>query len=499
MRNRLKLLAGSAAGLVLCMAAAPAAGETLEQAVATAFGNNPSLESERAFTRVFDEQVTQAKSQYGPNISATATHDYTYTRTDYGPLQGPVVTDDGWSTDVFVQLSQPLFTSGRLAANLDLAEASQARQRENLRATSQDVVLEVVTAYVGLRRDLELYQVAADTYTLFLQQRDLTQSRLRLRDATAPDVDQTQNRLELAAGRVIQARATVEASAARYRNVVGHYPEVLAPLPPLAPLPSLQTLSEALETNNPEVGSAQMAQIGTNAQLASARAQLLPTVTANVTAGRLAVSDYENTVAARQVVAGVEVNVPIYTGGRLLSRVRESEARSSAAQELVEAARRSARASLTTDWNRVQAAEMALPRYAAAVRAAQSAVDGVQRQQTAGLRTLREVLDVTSDLFAARSAAVTAEAERYIAHAAVLRDAGLLNADVFAPGYSYDPDTYRPGAAGLAGMPLRVVLDPLDSLLLMDSPASEAVQREDDAVYRPGQQLDDPLRPISQP
>jgi len=486
------MLATGAASVAL--RAVPASAETLEAAVAQAFENNPSIEAERAFTQVADEGVTQAKSLYGPDIDVTVSHEFTYTRTH---AEGFTVSDDGFATAAQIQLRQPLFTSGRLAANLDLAQATQMSQREFLRGASQDLVLNVVSAYVNLRRDIELYQVASDTYDILLQQRNLTASRLELRDATAPDVDQTQNRLELAAGRVIQARSSVEASAARYRNVVGAYPDTLQPLPALPQLQGLEELYAVLEANNPNVRAAQLTEMAARAQSAGARSELGPRVDATLTAGRTALTTVSNDPYAEQVIAGVTVSMPIYTSGRLLSQVREADARGAVAVELVEQARRDARESLTSNWNTLRAAQLSLPRFQAAVRAAQSAVSGVQQQQTAGIRTLRDVLDVTNDLFAARSAAAQAQADLYIAHASVLRDAGLLTADIFAPGSGYDPDSYSPGAAGLAGLPLRVILDPLDSIAVFDGPSDEEVQVEGDNVYEAGGQMADPLVPIA--
>src|SRR3546814_4338079 len=72
--------------------------------------------------------------------------------------------------------------------------------------SSDLLILDVVNAYVSLQRDIQLYGVALDIYLLLRQQRDVIAERYRLRDSTAPDVDQTNNRLELAAGRRPETR-----------------------------------------------------------------------------------------------------------------------------------------------------------------------------------------------------------------------------------------------------------------------------------------------------
>lgn len=445
------------------LACIPAQAEGLREAVARAYENNPDLAGNRALTRAADEIVTQAESTYGPSLSVSARHEYTLRRTALG---GDSVEDEGFGTTASATLSQPLFTSGRLAASLDGARAGRMIARENLRASSQQLILDVVDAYVSLQRDIALYGAAVEIHELLRQQRDVTFSRFRLRDATQPDVDQTTNRMQIAAGRVVAARAAVEASAARYRNLVGRYPDRLEPLPPLAVPPAIEPLYRQAEASNPAIAAATFTEQRSRAAVAAARAEMGPQVNAFATAERAPLTPFQNIRRTESLVAGVGLSMPLYSGGQLSAALREAIERNAADRQFLEQARRDVRETLATDWHLLQAASEALPRYEAAVRAAESAVQGVKRQETAGLRTLRDVLEVTNDLLTARTSEVQTRAELYIRKAAVLRDAGLLDIDVFAGQPAYDPDSYRPQGSGLAGLPLRPVLEPIDRLLL---------------------------------
>lgn len=493
MQTRSILLAATAA--IIAVAACPAYAETLEEAALRAYENNPSLEVQRAVSRATDEQVTQARASYGPQLDLTARHTFTYTRTNIEGLPN-AIEQDGFGTSAEVMLTQPLFTSGRLAAALNLAEASALASRENTREASQQLLLDVIAAYVSVRRDLELYDVARETYNLLLQQRNITASRLALRDATAPDLDQTANRLELAAGRLFQAQSALEVSAASYRSLVGAYPDALAPPPPLPPLPTLENLYASAEIANPRILAQRYIEQASLAQLAGARAAMGPQVTAEAAAGRINSSPYDNTDYTEQVAGSLRLNIPLYAGGRLQSRRREAEQRNIAAQFSVEDTRRGVRQQLAADWNQMQASQLALPRFQAAVAAAQRAVDGVQRQQTAGIRTLRDVLDVTNDLFVARSNAVQTEADLYFRHASVLLAAGVLTIDLFADRAEYDPDSYDPALAGLAGLPLLPIVEPLDNILLNEWADPAGVVLEQDPEYEVGERLINPLEPL---
>lgn len=452
-----------------------ACGETLGEALSNAYQNNPALAGARELARVADEGVVQARGAYGPNLSASVQHEFTDARIRGGVL---IERQDGFGTTVQLTASQPLFTSGRLSSGLDAAMANKLVVRAQLEQTSQQAIADVVAAYALLQRDLALHDVAAENYDLLLKQRDQTISRYRLRDSTAPDVDQTLNRLELAAGRVISACANVEASAARYRNLVGHYPKVLAPLPALPDLPTLETLYVTAETNNPSLAASRFLEAGSRAAVALARAEMLPQVGAYASVMRAPLTPYQNSYREESVAAGFRMTMALYSGGQMSSALRAAKDRNLADQQFVEQARRDMRERLASDWTRLRAAEDSLPRYDAAVAAAERAVAGVRRQETAGIRTLRDVLDVTNDLLSARTAAVQGRAEVYIQRVNVLRDAGVLRIDMFSREQPYDLDSPPSRAGGLAGFPLWPILDPIDSIVKNDSVLKAKMQIE---------------------
>lgn len=477
--------------MLVGLAHGPAHADTLEEALLKAYANNPGIEFSRALTRAADEAIVQARSAYGPGINAQIAHTYTSQRVRGGEF--PFGVSEGFATTGNVTLTQPLFTFGRLAAGIDLATAQSERARQDLRNASQQLMLNVITAYVSLERDLRLYDVASSIYELLKEQRDIQAARLALRDATAPDVDQTESRMELAAARVALARADVEASAAAYRALVGSYPDTLAPAPPLPDLPTLEQLYMAAEMNNPQLLAAQFTELGSRAQLASARAERGPRVDGVVQAGRNPLGRFANELWSEDVQAGLSMSVPIYAGGFISSRIRDSIQRNIAAQENVEQTRRLVRRDLAVNWNELKSSEGAIPRFSAAVEVAGRAIEGTQRQQIAGLRTLRDVLETTNDLFVARSNQAQVEAERYIQHASVLRAAGLLTIDVYTTGIEYDPDSYSPPIAGLAGLPLEPVIEPIDALLVASRGRDAKVQREEDLRYEEGARLPDPI------
>lgn len=469
--------------------------ETLEDALTIAYRNNPALEGSRDLRRAAEEGVVQTRAAYGPSLSLSARHEFTAARVRGG---GGPSQDQGFGTTAELALSQPLFTSGRLSAAVDAATANSLAVRAKLEEASQQTISDVVTAYVFLQRDIELYGVAVEIYQLLLKQRDQTLSRYRLRDSTAPDVDQTLNRLELAAGRVISSRADVMVSAARYRNLVGHYPDSLSPLPALPDLPMLETLYVEAEAYNPTLAASKYTETGSRAAVAAARAEMMPQIGGYASALRAPIAPYQNTYRQESVSFGVRMTMPLYTGGQMSSALRAAKDRNLADQQFVEQARRDMRERLAADWSRLQAIGESLPRFDAAVDAAERALDGVERQETAGIRTLRDVLDVTNDLLSARTAAVQARTEAYALRVAVLRDAGILGIEMFSRERPYDSNMRPRWQSRVAGLPLRPLLEPLDRLAKNSSTSKARVQLEYSLEFDGLSGKEAPLQPVSE-
>ena len=462
----------------LCAGALQA--ETLAEALGKAYQSNPQLEAQRARERASDEVVAQARGAFGPQVNASASYQFLDRRTT-GTLGS---RDDGAGFTYGVTLDQPLFTSGQLAASLNAAQAAQLVEREALRLAEQGLIAEVVAAYVGVQRDLAIYGVQSQIRQLLDDQFDITSERFRLRDVTATDLDQTDNRRLVARAREEEALANVQSSATAYRRLVGNFPQDLAPLPGLPVLPDLQSLYQIAETRSPQILIAHYAAQTSRETLAQRRAERGPVVTGNLAALASPLSPFENKPRAEELMAGVSVVLPLYSGGVLSARIREAEQLSQADVFDHEQARRDVRDVIGARWNQARAARAATPVYRSSVEAARSALVGVRRQEQVGTRTSRDVLETTNDLLNSRIAEIDSAANGYIATVYAMANAGLLDIAQFgADAPRYDPEGYDPFAQGLAGLPLQPLLDPIDSILLDRSTEDVTVLREADPAY----------------
>jgi len=500
-RWQLRHALGWALGVAVALPAA-AHGETLEEALAQAYANNPALKADEASSRAADEVVAQARAQYGPSVSARGSYGYTENRfvpSRISPQQ------DGFGFEYSVGVTQPIFTSGRLTAQLKQAKAGQGVSREVLRATRLNLLAAVVGTYVSVLRDEQLVAIAEENVLILRDQFDETQARFDKRFATATDLNQTQNRLSFGQAQLEIARGNLLASRNAYRNLVGHYPGDLTRVPPLPALPeSLEAALSIANSENPSLRIARLSEEASRASLALARAERGPDVSVGASVSRAPLSPERDSLRQITTQAQVSVTVPVYTSGLLVARVREAEQRNDADNQLIEQSSRDVREQIASTWDSLSATRRAIPIYQAAVDAAREAVEGVRKQQRAGQATSLDVLDTTRDLLTSRTATAQAEAQLYIQHANLLATLGRLDITDFdqqAP--VYDPEAYH--ETFWAGLPTGPVIQPIDSILYNPGTDHGPVQVEQDSeaghdmATEPAVTLDEPLPPAPVP
>lgn len=434
----------AAASVFLAVSPGVPCADTLGEAVALAYQTNPTLQAQRASEKVIDEEYPQAAAGLRPTISAS-----TSVARDANQLGliGPTTLTDSFGG---VTVSQPIYTGGRVATAIDAANADILAGREALRATEISVLQGVVGAYVDVRRDQARLQIAADAVTALSRQLEEAQARFDVGQVTRTDVAQAEARQALARAQWVQAQATLAITRAAYAAVVGQNPGDLAPEPPIAQLlpASIDAAFDTAEHNNPQLLGAEYGEAATAARLAQAKAETRPQLTLNGSLGftggevsQLLVQP-NNPFAnyTRDLRLSVDATMPIFTGGKVSSQIRQAAARDSVGRIQIEVARRAMLQSVSQAWNQLLGARGSLAADEVQVKADTIAYQGAQEEHNAGLRTTLDVLNAQQELENSQLALVGAQHDEYAASAAVLAAIGSLDVGALAPGTArYDP------------------------------------------------------------
>lgn len=440
--------------------------ETLTDAIALAYQTNPTLQQQRASQRVSDESVVQAKTAFRPQASLTA--DITASRND--PHGGGSIESSG--SGATLSISQPLYTGGKASANLTAAEADVLAAREGLRNVEQSVLINVIQAYVDVRRDQERLRISQENVAVLNRQLEESQARFDVGEITRTDVAQSQARLAAAQANLTSAQAQLAVSRAGYAAIVGQNPTDLAAEPSLAALlpATVEQAFDAAENDNPQVQAARFTERAAAARVASARATRRPTISARATLGYDAgevngageqFADYD-----RSVTGAVTASVPLFTGGLTSSQIRAAIERENIAHIGVEGAKRTAVQAVSNAWSNLLASRSNLVSNEEQVRAARIAFEGVRQEQQVGLRTTLDVLNAQQELRSAELALVSARRDEYVASAGVLQAMGALNIASLAPDVAvYDPKTsYNRVNHALGWVPWEPVVQIIDKV-----------------------------------
>jgi outer membrane protein len=413
-----------------CLAApAPAHAENLEDAIASAFSNNPTLADARLGVRSAREDRRQASASYYPQVDVGVDFSGRILETRSNSLFGVsnnVDVLDGRS--VALRAVQRLYSGGRRRAEVNQAEAGIGGAQESLRQAEQGVLLRTIRAYADVLRDQENLRIRAEYSDSLSEDLRGTQRRLEVGDVTRTDLAQSQARYARAVAGVSQARAQLEQSRAAYDAAVGHQPGDLAPLdaPPSAPF-SVQDATAEAEAVNPELLQAKYDERAAQAQVNIERSSLAPTLDV------IGSANYADDVAqegdmSQSAEVRARLSVPLFEGGFYQSRVRQSRIAVLRAEERTESTRRAVRANVATAWHALDAAAEVVEAAHAQVDADETAVEGVRREQGVGLRSTLDVLNAQQELLDSELGVVNAERDAYVAVFELLQAMGVATA-----------------------------------------------------------------------
>jgi len=422
MTLKFRILAGSALAALLSTGAASA--ETLSDAISSAIQSNPQLDTQRVATEIARESLEQARAGGRTTVSVGASAGYQYTDTN-SPFS--LNNGDSGSLSAQVQATKPIYTGGRISAGVRQARAGIDAADAQYAGAEQDLILQVVTAYMDLRRDRETVAIRQNNVDVAAEQERAAKDRFEVGVVTRTDVSLSTANLEGARAALASAEAALEASNANYSFLTGLTPGELAPPPPVPPLPaSLEEATRIGLENNPDMIAARHNERAANEAIEAAKAQGRPTVNLVGTA-QSQEGYYSSRDVTQSSVSGViQGSIPIVTGGLVKSQTKSARLRRDQARRQIDSLDRSIRAQVASAWYGYDATLRSIEASKRQVEAAEIAYDGAKEELAVGVRTTLDVLDQEQQLFEARLSLVQSERNAYVAAHQLLRATGQL-------------------------------------------------------------------------
>ena len=435
--------AAFAAGLGWVIAAH---GQTLDDALIKTYQNNPTIGAQRARLRSTDEQVPRALSNWRPTVSLQIDAGKGIESSEINGADRSTISkqSENRSERVYgLTITQPLFRGFRTTAETERAEHRVVAERARLIGIEQTVLRDAIIAYLNVVRDEAVLDLNNNNEQVLKKQLEATVDRFEVGEVTRTDVAQAEARHARATAERIQSEGQLEAARAAYLRLVGETPGKLAEPPVPGDLPlSLKDALDAARTRNPAVVAADFDQRSAEADVDLVAGEGLPSMNL---IGSFTKSDNVSAVFSRsnEGRAIARLTVPLYQQGAVDARLRESKQISSQRKALIEEARRQAMEDTISSWEEMMSARARVVSFTKEAEANRIALEGVEQEAAAGLRTVLDVLDAEQELRDARVNLVRARRDRVVAAYRVRQAVGNLTArDLGLPVDLYDPAAY---------------------------------------------------------
>jgi outer membrane protein len=446
------------AGLAL-----PAQAQTLQEALAYAYSNNPTLLTARALLRATDENVPQALAGWRPQVTASSSGGYVdqhnrsvglavngnplspeFGRQFSAPVNlGTHTHADRATMSNTITATQPIYRGGRTVASIRRAENQVFGQRARLMAAEQQVFGDTVNAYVGVVQNQELLRLNINNEQVLTEQLRATNERFRVGEITRTDVAQAEARLAGAKAARQQAEGNLDTARATFMRMVGVAAQRLtAPQPLRQPVRNAEEAGQLAANNNPGVVAALFDESAARDNIDIQVGALLPQLSAQAQGFRTdnAAQQHTRLTGAQ---ATLNLSVPIYQGGAEYAAVRQARQQAQQARAVVDDQRRQAMQQAASAWATLASARAQVESTRVQIRANEVALDGVQREAIVGSRTTLEVLNAEQELLNSRTSLVQALANVVSASYSVASAVGRLNAiDLALPVQLYDARAY---------------------------------------------------------
>ena len=410
LKRTLVFVLGAAMGAVLPSAAA----EDLLQIYRDALANDPTLASARANWLAIQEAVPQARAGLLPSVTlvANANRQNFYEKLHTDPSVS--VTENFPAYNYTVSASQPLYRKQNLVA-LDQAKQTVSQSDSVLASARQDLVVRVAQAYLDVllaRFNIELTesQKAAVSENLAQAKRNF-----EVGTATITDTNDAQAKYDQIVAQEISTRNDLDNKLAALRAIIGRAPKELkrfgGRFEPQPPTPNtLDAWMDAAVRDNPQVRIAQanydIAVLDVDKQRAGhyPTLDLVATFNQGYAGATPSVGSSVASIAndSHSALIGVQLNVPLYLGGSIESRVRQAVANQERARQDLEAARRSAQLAAQTAFSGVTSGVAQVTALDQAVKSAQVSYDSTKLGLEVGVRTNLDVLNQQQQVFQTR-------------------------------------------------------------------------------------------------
>ncbi len=383
--------------------------DTLLDVYRKALERDPAYRAAEYSLRAAREHVPQARAGLLPALNLVGATGSQSGQASFSeaPYTARGVRTHSWN----LQLTQPLWRAASWAA-FDQAQLQEMLAETQFRQAKQDLILRTTQIYLDVLVALEMEKVARLQTSAIEQQLKLARRNFEVGTGTVTDVHEAQSRLDLSRAQAVAASGELENRRAELVRIVGEPVERLARLRDTGKLPDLQPESAKPWTDSAREQSLQVQMARTalaiaDREITRSQAAHLPSLDltvgygTNFSSGSIT-SPADISVRSRAHQVGLNLNIPIFSGGGPQSRVREAIALKEKSREDLETADRQAVAQARQAFTGVVNGIAQVDALASAIASSKSSLDANKIGYRIGTRINIDVLNAEQQLHVAQ-------------------------------------------------------------------------------------------------
>ncbi|MDQ2191986.1 MULTISPECIES: outer membrane channel protein TolC [unclassified Vibrio] len=370
--------------------------DTLTEIYNQAKENDPQLLSSAAQRDAAFEAVTSSRGDLLPQINLTA--GYNINRSDIDARESDKLTAG-------ISFSQQLYQRSSWVS-LDTAEKNARKADSAYAATQQGLILRVAQAYFEVLRAKDNLAFVRAEKAAVARQLEQTKQRFEVGLSAITDVHDAQAQYDGVLADEVLAKNSLTNSYETLREITGQEHSDLSVLDTNRFSASKTTqpidaLLEEAQQKNLSLLTARIAQDVAKDNISLASSGHLPSLTLD---GGYKYGDESNNNSGSKgdyndFNVGINLAVPLYTGGKTTSQTKQAEFAYVAASQDLEKTYRSVVKDVRAFNNNINASIGALRAYEQSVISAKSALEATEAGFDVGTRTIVDVLDSTRRLY----------------------------------------------------------------------------------------------------
>jgi outer membrane protein len=406
-----------------------------------ALRNDPTLASARSGNIAAQEKTEQGKALYRPNVSFNSNASHTEGNVKFIGAPPIFGTGGNLSYETYgygLNVSQPIFRKQNIVQyQQSKIQVSQADKQ--LILAQQDLILRSAQAYFDVLQAQDKIDLINAQKNAIARQLEQAKANFDAGNATVTDTNEAQARFDLTTAQEIAANNELAVKNRALQSVIGQQPQVLAsvhttikteiPVLPSGEPADLDKWVEIAEQNNIGLSIQQQSLELANSEVDLQNAGHLPTLDA--------VGNFNNTRAggsvngfgsdAQTTTIGLQLQIPIYQGGAVSSKVREAVANKQKAQDDLEVARRKTDLDTQQAYLNLASNIAQVKAYEQALTSSQSQLDSTNLGYQVGIRTSVDVLNAQQQFYSAQRDLLQSRYSYLLSVLKLKSTSGLLN------------------------------------------------------------------------